>query len=323
MRQHVHPASHKNSALRVNFLFYLYTMIKTVFDANFLSSGDQIRLLKTRGLSFKDESKALHLLDNISYFRLKSYLLPFISNKQTGLFKINSRFEDTYLLYKFDSALRKLIYVELEKIEISLRTQVSQNFAMAHGLYWFSDASLFSDACKHSNILGNVESELNRSDDDQILSFKKSHNEPFPPSWMTMEVTSFGTLSLLFKYMNKGRTKRRVAKYYGIADSILESWIHSFVYVRNICAHHSRLWNKTLRVIACIPKKTALPFIREKVQNDKVYYILCLIRYMLQIISPNSSFTDRLKSLLQDYPSVDIKAMGFPEQWESEPLWSL
>ncbi|MDE6380839.1 MAG: Abi family protein, partial [Muribaculaceae bacterium] len=24
----------------------------------------------------------------------------------------------------------------------------------------------------------------------------------------------------------------------------MESWLHAIVYVRNICAHHSRLWNR-------------------------------------------------------------------------------
>ena len=140
---------------------------------------------------------------------------------------------------------------------------------------------------------------------------------------MTMEVSSFGTLSLLFKHLNGGKTKRTVANYYGVADTVLESWIHSFVYVSNICAHHSRLWNKTLRVIGGFPKRTTHGFINTKVNNDKVYYVLCIIRYMLQVINPNSTFTTRLKQLLKDYPSVDIKAIGFPSNWELEPLWKM
>lgn len=181
----------------------------------------------------------------------------------------------------------------MEKIEVSLRTQISQEFSQTHGSYWFLNQSLFCNTNKHTNILSSIDSELRRSDDDQILTFKNTC----------------------------GRTKRNIASYYGVADTILESWIHTFVYVRNICAHHSRLWNKTLRVTGAFPRKTAMPFIQTKVQNDKVYYILCLVRYMLQTINPNSSFTARLKKLLNDYPTVDIKAMGFPANWENESLW--
>ena len=287
-----------------------------------LTTGGIIQLLKSRGLAFKDETKASHLLDHISFFRFKSYLQPLIQNKQTGTFKIGFAFEDAYTLYKFDSALRKLICAEMEKIEISLRTIISQELSHTYSPYWFTDKTLFSNQTKCSGILSGIEAELKRSDDDQILGFKKTYSNQFPPSWMTMEVSSFGTLSLLFKYLNGGRTKRNIANHFGLADTVLESWIHSFVYVRNICAHHSRLWNKTLRVTGGFPKRTSHVFINTRVQNDRVYYILCIIRYMLLTINPNSSFTTRLKQLLQDYPSVDIKAMGFSANWDSEPLWN-
>ena len=111
---------------RSGWTFYFYNMAKTVFNAQSLTSGQQIQLLKNRGLSFNNEPKAQHLLDNISYFRLKSYLLPLVLNKQVGTFKNGAKFEDAYTLYKFDSALRKLICAEMEKIEVSLRTQISQ-----------------------------------------------------------------------------------------------------------------------------------------------------------------------------------------------------
>ena len=181
---------------RSGWTFYFIHYGKDAYNDAPLTTGAIIQLLKSRGLTFKDETKASHLLDHISYFRFKSYLLPLLHNKQTGMFKGGATFEDAYTLYKFDSALRKLI-----------------------------------------------------------------------------------------------------------------------------CAHHSRLWNKTLRVTGGFPKHTAHGFITTRVQNDKVYYVLCIIRYMLLTINPNSSFTSRLRQLLKDYPSVDIKAMGFPSTWETEPLW--
>ena len=104
-------------------------MAKMLYNDAPLTTGAIIKLLKSRGLTFKDETKASHLLDHISYFRFKSYLLPLLQNKQTGTFKSGATFEDAYTLYKFDSALRKLICAELEKIEISLRTIISQELS--------------------------------------------------------------------------------------------------------------------------------------------------------------------------------------------------
>jgi abortive infection bacteriophage resistance protein len=53
----------------------------------------------------------------------------------------------------------------------------------------------------------------------------------------------------------------------------------------------------------------------------RIYYRICMIKYLLFTVSPNNRFTQKLKSLLAAYPTVDVKAMGFPDNWENEPLW--
>lgn len=89
------------------------------------------------------------------------------------------------------------------------------------------------------------EDEYNRSDEDFIVSFKAKYCNRFPPSWITLEITSLGTMSILYSNLKGGRCRRQIAKYFGVADTIMVSWLHTITYVRNICAHHSRLWNKT------------------------------------------------------------------------------
>lgn len=144
-------------------------------------------------------------------------------------------------------------------------------------IYWFSDSANFTNPAKHAATVSNLKAELDRSDDDQILRFKNTYSDPYPPAWMTLEVSSFGTLSMLFKLLKPSLTKRKIANFYGISDSVFESWLHSIVYVRNICAHHSRLWNKTLRIQPLFPRKMAHTFISSPVRSDRVYYVLCIM----------------------------------------------
>ena len=136
-----------------------------------------------------------------------------------------------------------------------------------------------------------------------------------------MEVTSFGSLSMLYKLLKPSLPKRKIANFYGVSDSVFESWLHSIVYVRNICAHHSRLWNKTLRIQPLFPRKVSNTFISTPVRNDRLYYVLCIIQYLLLTVNPNTTFSARLKALLAEFPSVDVRAMGFPKDWDKEPLW--
>lgn len=286
-----------------------------------LDFSQQIALLKSNGLAFGDDQKAMHTLRHVSYFRMKSYLMPLMDDKVLRTFKAGTSFEQAFELYKFDSRLRKLVASELEKIEVSIRTQMAYTLAEEIDIYWFSDITNFTNPAKHTMTIANLKGELDRSDDDQILRFKNTYSDPFPPAWMTLEVSSFGTLSMLFKLLKPNLTKRKIANFYGISDSVFESWLHSIVYVRNICAHHSRLWNKTLRIQPLFPRKTTHTFISSPVRSDRVYYVLCIIQYLLKTVNPSTSFALRLKALLAEFPNVDIAAMGFTKGWDKELFW--
>ena len=153
-------------------------MAKPLYNKPSLSVSDQINLLKSEGLSFKDENKAKHLLQNISLFRIKSYLIPLrVQDQHT--FKQGVFFEDAYSLYKFDAELRKAICSELEKIEISIRTQMSLIMGDHGGIYWFTDVNNFSKPNNHAKILANLNAELLRSDDEVIVGFKNTYSNNF------------------------------------------------------------------------------------------------------------------------------------------------
>lgn len=110
---------------------------------------------------------------------------------------------------------------------------------------------------------------------------------------------------------------------HGVSDSVFESWLHSIVYVRNICAHHSRLWNRVLRVRPLYPKKTAKHFIENIVPSNRIYYILSIIQYLLQTINPQTSFPQKIRDLFIEFPEISPTAMGFPANWENEHIWKI
>ncbi|MBD5361297.1 MAG: Abi family protein [Bacteroides sp.] len=296
-------------------------MTLPLYSESQISVSEQIRLLKSDGLIIENEQKAINLLNHISLFRFKSYLKPYRDPK-TKKFKNNASFESAYSLYQFDSALRQLIYGEIEKIEVSFRTQLSLIMSEESGVYWFEKAENFKNPDKHSELLAGLHSELKRCDDEMIVDFQRKYANVFPPSWMTFEVASFGTLSKIYRLLKSGRARRKVAKFYGLSDTVMESWLHALVYVRNICAHHSRLWNRRMSINAIIPRKTHLKFINVPKDTKRVYFILSILVYFLQSVNPQNTFPTRLKALISKFPHIDLGAMGFPIQWKDEPLWS-
>ena len=301
---------------------YLYIMQKAVYIKPFLSYQAQISLLKSRGLKFADETKALYLLKRIGYYRLSVYWRPLLANKQNPVFKPNASFESVFALYKFDRELRQLVLSELEKIEIAVRSQMAYSLSTVHGSFWLENESLFTDTEKYHAILDKIFSELSRSDEEFIISFKSNYSNPLPPSFITLEMTSFGTLSHLYENLKSDFAKRQISQTFGLADMVFISWLHSFVYIRNVCAHHARLWNKTLQIQPLFPRRTQHTWLKNKtVCNNRIYYVLSMIIYFLNTVNPNHTFKQKLENLFLKYPNVDRRAMGFPENWRSEALW--
>lgn len=298
-------------------------MSKIPYAKKSLTYTEQLSQLKSRGLIIEDENKAAHLLEVVSYYRLSGYWYPLLANKQAHQFKDNASFNTGFKLYCFDRELRKLALAELEKIEVAIRSKLIYILSHRFGPFWFQDPQLFGDPVRHANALSKIGEEFNRSDEDFIAMFKNKYSDPLPPSWMTLEITSFGALSMLYKNLKPGKEKREIAHYFGLADSVFETWLHSIVYLRNVCAHHSRLWNRAMSIrpqIPRAPRKTWLT--NNHISNNRSYFMLCMIKYLLQTVAPSNSFVTKFKALLAKYPNVDVQAMGFPKGWEQELFWN-
>ncbi len=136
------------------------------------------------------------------------------------------------------------------------------------------------------------------------------------------EIASFGSLSTLYQNLKPGKSKRDIAHHFGLDDSTFGSWLHCFVYIRNVCAHHSRLWNRGMKIKPQIPLSPINKWLNNStVNNDRTYFVLSMMLYLLQSIDNKHQFIFRFKILLKKYPNVDVIAMGFPKDWEKEPLW--
>ncbi len=291
-----------------------------------LSIQDQIDRLKHRGLCFNDETQAAHYLSNISYYRLRAYTYPFQDNEDPEhTFTQKISFEDVIDLYVFDRRLRLLVFNAIEKIEIALRTKITYEFSLTHGSHWHEDVQMYRNVFFFNKNIHSLYDEVDRSAETFIEHYKQQYSTPqYPPAWMSLEVVSMGLLSKLYGNLQKGEEKKKVALAFGLPNPIiLESWMHAFASVRNMCAHHSRLWNRRFTIVPKLPYNTPFPFLQDtSIHANKLYAQLCCINYILRIISPESNFVSNLTSLLASSSLINTKEMGFPENWKEEPIWN-
>jgi abortive infection bacteriophage resistance protein len=290
-----------------------------------LKFSSQIAALKQRGLLFDNEEKAKHYLSNISYYRLRAYTYPFQDNTNPKHpFTSAVKFEDIIALYRFDSQLRSLIFNAIETIEIALRTKIIYYYAInTNNSHWYEDKNLFRNETAYFRIMAKLQEEVDRSTEDFIDHYKRKYTEPAnPPAWMSLEVISIGLLSQLFQNLKKNDIKKKITNEFGLhKPEFLENWMHVFTNIRNLCAHHSRIWNRRLVNTPVIPRNTIYPFVSEKFHTNKLYATLCCIQYIYNVISPGSSFSKNLQTLIDSCRIVQLKEMGFPTNWSNEKLW--
>lgn len=290
-----------------------------------LSIFDQVSLLESRGLEIPDTDRAIHYLSNISYYRLRAYWLPFEDPSAGHRFQEGASFDDVLDNYFFDRKLRLLIFDEIERIEIALRTQLIYQYSTAHGGQWYLDANHFRWPQGFIGFETRIKEEYQKSREPFIDHYKSKYTNPvFPPAWVMLEIASFGMLSILYKNLKATKEKKAIAAHFGIHYRVLESWLEALTTLRNHCAHHSRVWNRKFVKRAKYPTNTARPWLTVPIgtnHRNKVYMMLCVINYLIKSINPQTSFPVKLKNLLAEYPNVPVHYMGFPPTWDNDVFW--
>jgi len=272
---------------------------------------EQINNLKDIGLVINDEEYAEKILNDISYFRLiKAYSLNL--KAQNGNFSESVTFEHLVELYLFNANFRQILFPEIEKIEINIRCRISNYFVNTYGVLGYKDSNNFAESTYHNSFMRDIEEEIKRNSKAPFVkNFRENYIDGDLPMYALIEVFSFGTLSKFFKNM-KNADKKAVAATFGVGYTYFESWIESIAYVRNICAHYGRLYNAKLSKTPILYKE----YTQAGIGNNRIFGVLLCIRVLLKQDSHWNMYVDNVSMLFDKYENIDMKTMGFPENWD-------
>ena len=140
--------------------------------------------------------------------------------------------------------------------------------------------------------------------------------------WAAAEMMTFGSMFTLFKMSNR-RIQGAVAKRYGLPNQVLNSWLLTLNYVRNMCAHHARLWNRELAIRPMVPnvKNGSHWHAPQPIATNRVFVVLTLLHVMLREVAPQTNWRTRLFELLDRFPEIPLQSMGMPANWREHALW--
>jgi len=293
-----------------------------IYNKPALTYQQQADQLIARGL-IADPQKLVVLLQQVSYYRLSGYWYPFREYPDDH-FREDTNLETIWRRYTFDRQLRLLVLDGIERIEIALRADLTYALSHEHGPFGYTKSSVFPNLsnAQHTSLLEDIKKEYSRSKETFASHFQNKYGDEHDmlPIWMVTELISFGALFTMFRGV-KAATRKNLARKYKLPEKVLLSWLGSLNSIRNLCAHHSRLWNRELGYKPMVPLKNMDWHYPVKIEANRVFVILSIIRYMLNFIAPQSSWGTRLEKLFTQYPEIPKDAMGFPEGWESIPFW--
>ena len=288
---------------------------------------EQITLLKSRGMLMKDEQTAAFYLGHISYFHLKAYWWDMQTDRINHIFAPNSYFEDAIARYNFDRQLRLILFDAIEFIEIALRTKLIYHLSQAYGGLWYMDDSIVMDKTKHQDCLIDLQTEFARNSESFTINFRKKHPTDNPDAWLIFEAVTFGTLSKIYSNLNPQLPQKSlIAHEFGL-NSIndLSSWLAAISYLRNVIAHHSRVFGRDILkrpVLPQSPRNQWLQFGVTPVQEKKPFVVISTMVYLCNAINPNNEIKNKLLDLFNSNPNIPIYKMGFFNNWQNEPLWN-
>jgi abortive infection bacteriophage resistance protein len=295
------------------------------YDKPWLSIPDQLQKLKGYGLTISDEPGARAFLQHINYYRFSGYGLAFEDVRHS--FRPGTTFEQVRDAYCFDRALRDLVTESLEIIELDLRATLAFIFGRNHQPFGHTDPGNFFFRFSHAMWLDKLHDETDRSDELFIEHYKQTYIEfPELPIWVATEIMSFGALSRMYSGMLR-QDQKDIAYRYHLQPGTLQSWIHHLVYTRNLCAHHSRLWDRKWAISPDLPpgKDWQQPLLPN---SARLFASLLVQAKILSQCPAEAPFThdwrQRTETLLDAHtPAVPDAPtrMGLPPDWKKHPLW--
>ncbi|MCQ9391974.1 Abi family protein [Pseudomonas viridiflava] len=300
-----------------------------IFHKPAKSPNALLRHLQLKGLDTrKQTAKALQSLEFIGYHRLLIYMRP-LQNPQKRFFA-SVQFDDILQLYDFDRRLRLVFLDAIDRIEVAFRSAIVNTLALDKtcGPHFYQDAIHFKDGQAHRNLLKQVLG-LRDKGNASLKHYYETYNTPaLPPVWTVLEAMTIGQLSCLFSDLHLDHRKAIAAKF-SYDESVLSTWLQSLTLLRNVCAHHGRLWNASITAGAPKYAKAIVGEFPSHNDRGRMFARAVVVQALLAKIDPTSDWKSRFKHLMASLPmSALAKAgrtkadLGLVAEWETRQFWS-
>lgn len=314
----------------------------------FKTHRQQIAILRSRGLSIPDGSKAMRVLEQENYYGVingyKDFFLQRNHNNvilNPEVYKAGSTFDEIYTLFSFDRDLRNLLLEYLLKFETSVKSKISYRFTEK---YKESHAYLIlKNYTRNPSRLKDVLSLI--ATISNTIKNKGKGNNPIKhyldkhdgvPLWVLVNYLTLGNMQYFYTCLT-GSLQNEIAKDFAISykrdyatnihltPDMIEDIFKTVTFFRNVCAHEERLYsyrlNKPSRS-SNISNALVIPI--SELDKGNLFTVVSFLKLVLPK-KEHKNLIKKLKSLYNKYSTNFVSVnfndildeMGFKTHWES------
>ncbi len=308
---------------------------------DFKTYGEQIELLKSRGLVIENEQFTLEKLEEDNYYSIiNGYKDLFLDKFDNNKYLENTTFEEIYALFEFDRNIKSILLKNILAVENILRTLIAYNFSEKYGndnyLKIDNFETLKGSGCSQKKYQERVEQiqklicnmQLDISNNIKKKPYINHYilNYGFVPLWVLVNSISLGRLSQFYSLMDQA-VRIKVSVHWNVMEKDLNQFVKNLSYFRNLCAHDERLYNavnnqnipNTIYHSNLNLNKISNNYIQGK--NDLFSLVITL-----KILLPKEKFNTlcnqlegRMISLTKKINNIKVDSvfncMGFPKNW--------
>ncbi|WP_257159486.1 Abi family protein [Corynebacterium cystitidis] len=310
------------------------------------SIGQHVYRLRRRSMTVRNV-EAEQWFSNVSYYRLSAYWYPARKIAADGStradeFVPDTNFSDVTRLYEADRKLRTLIHDGMERIEIAMRTQITETLCakQPNEPDFYLSSGGFRTRFDHVGWLSTIYGRLNHGKKNEAVKHYAAEYGGRYPLWVLAEVMDFSDMSRLFAELGNN-DQRKIAENLDLHINFntlsnnqrdksskghpLASWLEQLTVVRNICAHHGRLWNKSFAPASAeILKHNGNLHLIPGPQNERIFGSMVFMSHLLRKISPGTTWPEKVIHLLTDSflpnPLVRANSLGIPQGWDQQTI---
>lgn len=271
----------------------------------FLSVEQQLQKLRDNGLTLTDEDLALArpLLHDHNYYRLSGYFRYFQINPAAGnnRFEASAKFGDIRDAYLFDQQLARKLYEGLAEFEVVFRSQLAYLMGQSSGPtgYLFEETYEYRKGARNT-LLKRIEQDLDQST-ERFVKHYQNRGEPMPV-WAAVEALSLGTTSKMYGLIDDVEgVLKPLATRFDLKHHHAARVFRAMTVLRNVCAHHGRIWNRSHGVELEAPRKVQAESDKSIYKNTPWAWIMTLA-HLVDTARGNDTYSESLWDFIEENP---------------------